>query len=313
MNILHTKYSAEEFASKNGMEEDVFLEKVQSWKSILMEVRNERVRPGLDDKVLTSWNGLLLSGLCKAYQVFAEEEHLSLALGLADFTEGSMRDGERLFHSYQKGQAHLQGYLEDYACVAQGYLSLYQISFEERWLQRSRELCQYAIDHFYDAKEGMFFFTDNTGEALIARKKEVFDSVIPSSNAIMLYNLHYLAVLLDWREAKELAHAMLLQVLPMIQTEPQYLTYWASMVLEASEPAIECCIVGEKSRELTNQISRSLFSPNAIFAGTSSSSALPLLQNREAINGEDTIYVCRERSCQLPVHTVEEALQQVRQ
>lgn len=311
VNILDAVDSVESFSKKEGLSPELMGQKLSKWHSNLLNARTARIRPGLDDKVLTSWNGLLISGLCRAYQAFGEERFLLVATELATFIERELGEEGILLHSYQRGEAHLQGYLEDYATVIQGYIALYQSCFDEAWLTRAKNYAIYVIEHFYDQEEGLFFFTDDTGEALIARKKEIFDSVIPSSNAIMAHNLHWLGHLLDWEKGTALSKKMLAQLRPMLQTEPQYLTYWSSLQIDAANPPVELCIVGGEAQIVAQQIFASKYQPNMVIAGTNAYSDLPLLKNRQVIDGQTTIYVCRNKSCQLPVHTIEEALAQI--
>ena len=163
----------------------------------LMAKRAERIRPGLDDKILCSWNGLMLNGLVDAYRTFGEEKFLNLALKNARFVKDNFLKNDFLSHSYKNGHTKIQGFLEDYASVIDAYTNLYQATFEENWLHLAEKLTLYVCQNFYDEKEQLFYFTDKSAEELIARKKEIFDNVIPSSNSMMARNLYTLGFLLD--------------------------------------------------------------------------------------------------------------------
>jgi hypothetical protein len=200
--------------------------------------------------------------------------------------------------------------LEDYAAVIQGFIAFYQISFEEKWLMLAKKLTEYCLQHFFDYEEEMFFFTDDTGENLIARKKEIFDNVIPASNSIMAQNLYLLGTLLDVSSYKEIAQKMLARVSSMVEVEVHYLSNWTCLYADMLKETVEIVIVGEKAKEFSYEIQKHS-NPNKVVLATQHKSNLPLFLNRTAIGGKTTIYVCRNKTCQLPVFSVEEALKMV--
>ncbi|UOG73862.1 thioredoxin domain-containing protein [Hymenobacter tibetensis] len=309
-NILHRRASDEDFAAAHALELDVVATLVRSWKQKLLAARNERVRPGLDDKILTGWNALMLQSLLDAYRAFAEPEFLALALWNAQFIQEKLRNGAGLYRNYKNGCASISGFLEDYALVIQAYCSLYEATFDESWLQEAAGLMEYVLMHFFDPEEEQFFYTDDTGEKLIARKKELFDNVIPASNSVMAHNLHRLGLHLEVSRYTDLATAMLRRVQNLVVQEPQHLTNWASLYAKKLKPTAELAIVGPGATHLRQELSRQ-YLPNTVLAGTTTTSTLPLLQGREARNGQTTIYVCYNHTCQQPVHTVTEALTQM--
>lgn len=271
--------------------------------------RAQRVRPGLDDKVLTGWNALMLSGLVAAYRAFGEAEFLALALRNAEFVQAHLRQGPRLYRTWKNGRATISGFLEDYALVIEAYVSLYEATFTESWLREAEALTAYVLDHFFDPAEQQFFYTDASAEPLIARKKELFDNVIPASNSVMAHNLLRLGRHLDNPDYQTLAAAMLSQVQALAAQEPQHLTTWASLYVALLRPGAEVAIAGPQAEALRRQLSRH-FLPSEVLAGTATASELPLLQGRTS-SGPTTIYVCRHHTCQLPVHSVAEALAQL--
>jgi uncharacterized protein YyaL (SSP411 family) len=196
-NILYRDTTEEAFAQARGIDTEVFRKANRLLQAHLLSIREERTRPGLDDKILCSWNALMLKGLIDAYKVFGEQTFLDMALQNALFLKNCMRNGSQLYHSYKNGKATITGYLEDYAFVIDAYIALYEASFEEDWLHEANKLSKYVVDNFYDEAEKLFYFTDANAERLIARKKEIFDNVIPASNSAMAKNLHKLGLLLD--------------------------------------------------------------------------------------------------------------------
>lgn len=309
-NILHRRAPAADFAAAHELDPAVLIKLVQGWKQKIMAARAQRTRPGLDDKILTSWNALMLSGLLTAYQAFGDPQFLELARQNANFIQGHLRQGERLYRNYKDGRATIDGFLEDYALVIQAYTQLYEATFEESWLREARQLLDYTLAHFFDPAEKQFFYTDDAGEVLIARKKELFDNVIPGSNSVMAHNLHRLGLHLENNQYSELAARMLRQVQELVVKEPQHLTNWAALYAALLRPAAEVAIVGPAAQVLRQELQRH-FLPNAAVAGTATTSDLPLLQQRPAPSGQTTIYVCFSRTCQQPVHTVAEALAQI--
>ena len=276
----------------------------------LMVKRAERIRPGLDDKILCSWNGLMLNGLVDAYRTFGEEKFLSLALKNAHFIKDNFLENDTLSHSYKNGQTKIQGFLEDYASVIEAYINLYQATFEENWLHLAEKLTLYVCQNFYDEKEQLFYFTDKNAEELIARKKEIFDNVIPSSNSMMARNLYTLGVLLDREDFKDLSVLMLSKMKNLLLSNVDYLTNWACLATQMVSPTAEIAIVGKDANAFRKEMD-SKFYPNKVISGTLAESDLPLLENRTSKDGETQIFVCYNKTCQLPVKSVEEAWRQL--
>ncbi|MCC9138305.1 thioredoxin domain-containing protein [Pontibacter silvestris] len=310
-NILHRRISNEKFAQENQLELEVLEEMVKGWKDKLMAVRANRIRPGTDDKILCSWNALMLKGLADAYYAFENKHFLELAVDSANFILDNMTHGEKLFHNYKEGKATIDGFLDDYALLIRALTRLYEITFDEQWLQRAKALTDYTLEHFFDEKENMFFFTDNSSEKLIARKKEVMDNVIPSSNSVMASNLHFLGLYFNEERYQQLSDEMLSRMTDLIIKEPSFLSNWASLYFHKLTPTAEVAIVGEEAAETRAEVS-AFYLPNILFAGTTGKSNLPLLQDRTAINNKTTIYVCYNKTCQLPVQTAAEALKQLK-
>ncbi|MBD2755104.1 thioredoxin domain-containing protein [Spirosoma validum] len=312
-NILHRTERDEDFAERMGWSLDELNVRLDATHIQLLQVRNARIRPGLDDKILCSWNGLMLKGLATAYRVFNEPEFLTLALRLAYFLLKKMRDSRngRLWHTYKNGRARQAGFLEDYAAVIDGLLALYQATFTENWLTEADQLMQYVLTNFSDtgaAETGpdpMFFFTDKNGEELIARRKELFDNVIPSSNSMMAENLYVLSLLLERPDYADRADQMLGRIQPLVQQNADYLTNWATQFALRARPTAEIAVIGPEAEQFRAELDAEFY-PNKVLCGTLEKSDLPLLQQRGPIDGKTAIYVCYNRACQLPVTSVAE-------
>jgi uncharacterized protein YyaL (SSP411 family) len=251
----------------------------------------------------------MLSGLVSAYRAFGKAELLELALRNAEFLAQNLRDGPRLYRTWKNGRATISGFLEDYALVIEAYVSLYEATFTESWLHEAEILTEYVLGNFFDPAEQQFFYTDASAEPLIARKKELFDNVIPASNSVMAHNLLRLGRHLEREQYQALAAVMLSQVQSLVVKEPQHLANWASLYMALLRPGAEVAVSGPLAEQFRHELSQH-FLPNDILAGTLQASSLPLLEGRAATT-ETTIYVCHNRACQLPVRSVPEALAQL--
>lgn len=311
-NILYRRESDEDFAGRHGLPLEEFRNRVRQWKQTLLEARDERVRPGLDDKILTSWNGLMLKGCADAYRAFHRPEFLDMAVRCGEFLETVMlRPDGRLLHTCRDSHASIPGYLEDYAQVIQGFRHLYEISFDGKWLAHAEALMGYTLENFFDPGEGLFFFTDAHSEPLIARKKELTDNVIPASNSVMAGNLLFMGRHYAREDYRQKARAMLARMSDLLFRHPGFLGNWASLLACLVAPGPEVAIVGEQCRQYREQLEQE-FHPGLVFAGTDTGSDLPLLRGRQPEEGRTTVYVCRDGACRLPVHSVEEARREIR-
>jgi len=307
-NILHRRQTDADFAAAHQLSPEAVPALVENWKHHIMLARVGRIRPALDDKILTGWNALMLQGLCDAYRAFNEPEFLVMAERNARFINRTLRSGYQLYRTAKDGKASISGFLEDYALVIQAFVSLYEVSFDASYLHEARALTDYVLTYFFDSDEQQFFFTDAGDEPLIARKKELFDNVIPSSNSVMAHNLHRLGRHFENKEYTDLAVAMLAKVRPLVVKEPQHLSNWASLYAAMLRPGAEIAIVGPDADERRAEISQR-FLHDAVLAGTETGSDLPLLRlHHLPTDNRTAILVCRHHACLAPVYTVAEAL-----
>jgi uncharacterized protein len=301
-NILFRQASATEEARP---------ERLHEWKSKLLAARSKRIPPGLDDKVLTGWNSMTIVGLTDAYKAFGDERFLTRARDAISFIEKYLADENKIYRSYKFRHSATEGFLEDYAFLIQAYASLYQVTFNEIFLDRASHWCNYVIQNFYDADDGYFHFSSASAERLIARKKEIFDNVIPAGNSVMARNLLTLGTLLDKPEWKEQSERMVQSLQHTIVSEPVYMANWGMALMEIVNEFSEVVIVGEKTGEFRKEIHRH-FLPFIVTAGASSGSSLPLLEGRTPVAGQAWIYVCKNKVCRLPVEDPNSALQQLK-
>lgn len=307
-NILHRRVDDESFAKVKSLKPEELNFLVQSMNEKLLEKRSERIRPGLDDKILTGWNALMSKGLLDAFKSFGDRSFFDLAINNVNYILSTLVNGNLLYHSAGK---QIKGFMDDYALVIDLLIEIYQVTFDETYIEKARELTEYCFDEFYDDEQKFFYYTSRSSERLIADKKEIHDNVIPASNSVMAVNLLKLGTILEDEKYTETTSYMIEKLSSLIEREPRFMTNWAvALHLMLKEP-YEVVIVGEKASEMRSELSK-LSLPTHIFMGTESNSDLPLLKGRTALNGQTTIYVCKNRTCQLPVHTVEEVLAQMK-
>ncbi|MEO1049493.1 MAG: thioredoxin domain-containing protein [Bacteroidota bacterium] len=316
-NILHKKVSDDEFAKANNIELADLKKLINNTKEVLLKERNKRVKPGLDDKILAGWNALMIKGLCDAYEAFDDRKLLEMALKNANFIDEKLTQGDKLYRTYKysndkqtKGGAKIEAYLEDYALVIDAYVALYEATFDEKWVNKAKAFTDYTLEHFYDTEEGVFYFTGNSSEQLIARKKEIFDNVIPASNSVMAVNLNRLGLIFDLEDYRSKSADMMSKVSDFVKSDPGFMSNWAILYSYLSSPTAEIAIIGEDYEKIKQEINQK-YNPNKILLGAKESSDLPLLEEKYAIGDKTTIYVCYNKTCKLPVHDVNEAFKQL--
>ena len=310
-NILLRKVADNELAKKHKLTVDQLQAKITSNKKMLLKVRSKRVKPRLDDKILTSWNALMIKGYIDAYRAFGEEKYKEIALKNADFlVENLLQKDDELKRNYKNNKASIHGLLDDYAFTISAFIAVYQATFDEKWLYKAKELNDYTITHFFDGKSGMFFYTHNEYSNLIARKMEVADNVIPASNSEMAKNLFLLGLYFDEDTYTQKARQMLLNVQKEMHENIRYYSNWGSLELLFINPPYEIAIVGDNFLKIRKSFD-STYLPNSIFLGGKNEGTLALLKNKLSPN-ETIIYVCKNKSCKLPVRETSKALEMIK-
>jgi len=297
---------------KRGHESELQVapENLEELKKKMLAVRSKRIRPGLDDKILTGWNAMTIQGLTDAYKACGDEQFLLLALDNISFMENFLMADGKVYRAFKTKHSETEAFLEDYAYLIQAYTSLYQVTFNENWLNKAENWCHYVMEHFYDKEEGFFHFSSLSAEQLIAKKKEIFDNVIPASNSVMAHNLHTLGILLDKEEWKDHSVKMTSLIAGLIESEPGYMSNWGILLFEIIHGMSELVISGEDALTFRHELHQH-FLPFAVTAGTSDKSELALLAGRDAKANQTLIYVCQNKTCKLPVNNPSDALTQL--
>jgi uncharacterized protein YyaL (SSP411 family) len=305
--VLIRKKSDQEIIAEFSISQEELNQKKKNWKQLLLAYRNNRAKPRLDDKSLTSWNALMIKGYVDAYKAFQVPEYLNAAQTNAQFLiDHQLQENGALNHSYKDGKSTINGYLEDYAAAIDAFIALYEVTLNEFWINKANELAAYTFENFFDAEKNMFYFTSKEDEKLVARNFEYRDNVIPASNSMMAKNLLILSHHFDNKKYLSTASKMLHNVQPEIESYPSGFSNWLDLMANFQDNFYEVVVVGkDASKKIAELNARYL--PNILIAGSTSGSKKPLL-NYRYINGETLIYVCVNNSCKLPVSDISEAL-----
>ncbi len=327
-NILNLPKTLEQCAKILNRDATELAAELAEDRKRLFEVREKRVRPGRDDKVIVAWNGLMIDAMARAGAALGEPEYVSTADGVASFICSRMRrDDGRLLHTCRHGHAKLYAYLDDYASLANALVTLYEASFNERWIDEAVRLMDIVLKEFADPAVGGFFYTAVDHEPLIARTKEVTDSSTPSGNALAATALLRLGRLLGRTDYLDAAERTLATALPLLQRAP---TAAGQMLLALDRylgPAHELVLVGELARDDMKKAVAAIqgrYMPRTVLAVRDSASTDPaaarsqhldeMFAGKESPDGRPVLYICQNFACQAPavgLAAIEAALDQL--
>ncbi len=318
-SIPHLQKPLNQWAKELNMSLETLQAKLENSRQKLFEVREKRVHPLKDDKILTDWNGLMIAALSKGARAFDEPAYTNAARKATDFILNTMRDKQgRLMHRYREGEVAINGFLDDYAFMIWGLIELYETTFKTRYLQAALELTERVLTHFPDKQNGGFFFTPDDGEQLLVRKKEVYDGAIPSGNSVMMYNLVRLARMTGRSELEEQAAGVGKAFSETINRYPAGYTVLLMGVDFAIGPTYEIVITGDPARQDTREMVQAIYSrfiPNKVLLLKPEQPQQPgitqladFTQSLSTIDGKATAYVCRNFACELPTTDVEKML-----
>ncbi|PYS25154.1 MAG: thioredoxin domain-containing protein [Acidobacteria bacterium] len=313
-NILHVNDSIENVAAKNKLSVEEARAKLANAKRKLFELREQRVKPGRDEKVLTAWNGLMLTSFAEGSAIFDRSDYANVARANARFLLSNLQRNGLLLRTYKDGEAKLNGYLEDYACLIDGLISLYEATGEIEWIENATSLSEKMIEQFWDDEAGGFFFTGNSHEQLIVRSKEWLDNATPSGNSIATLSLLRLSLLTGNDDFHRRATTVLQLMANGIRRYPSaFGLALTALDFYVSSP-LEIAVVADARDERFNELRRTLWStylPNRVVALCTAdfdraALRIPLLANRNTLNTQPTAFVCENYKCQVPAHNAEE-------
>jgi uncharacterized protein YyaL (SSP411 family) len=304
--VLIQNQELETIAKSNNLEHSELQKKKEYWEKLLFIEREKRSKPRLDDKSLTSWNAIMLKGYIDAYKALGDENYLEIAIKNAHFIIDKLWMPEgNLLHNYKNGTANINGYLEDYCFVIDAFISLYEVTIDEKWLQHSKQLTDYCFNNFYDESAQFFSFTSKNDDPLIAKHFETEDNVIQASNSVMANNLFQLSIYFQNQYYEAIGMKMLKKIIPNIDYPSAY-SNWLNVFMNYSEQQKELGICGENALVYLSKINRK-YHPNLLLAGANKNSELPFLNNR-FIENEMLFYVCQNQTCQLPTSNFKDVI-----
>jgi uncharacterized protein len=307
--ILLRNEDEKTIAFQHQLTVEALQQKIERCNTLLLAQRNKRIKPGLDNKIITSWNALLIKALAEAYLIFEEEAFKTLALNNAIYLLKNhyLTSGEVL--RIKNDKTSIAGFLDDYAFLIDAFINLYLITIDELYLTKAKEMADYTLANFYDEKQNTFFYTDASKEKLIVRKAEWSDNVIPASSSQMAINLNTLGIYFENQTYLNTSKSLLIAVAnEMVQYGAGY-SNWAILYLQHIKPQHQVVIVGKSVNEYFKTIYKTS-PPNVIFALSNQNSNLPLLKNR-FIKDKTTVYVCQNNTCMLPTEFVDVAIKQL--
>jgi len=317
-NILFRSGDDQSTAKKVEMDVAEMASVLSDCRSVLLKERQRRIPPGLDDKLLCSWNALLISNLAQAARRFSDRQMEKEAVRELNFLLANFVVEERLMRSFKDGVARIDAFLDDHVFLVDALLSVYECTFDRRWAWLAQDWMEKTLVHFYDGESGMFWYTQSNQQGLIARKQEVFDNVIPASSSVAARLLLRLSLLFDRVDFERIATEMLAAVSEQMRSHPPSFSNWSLALLESVHGLDQIIVTGRGSKDLARQIN-GYYLPFCIVLASEDNVTLksrtgaivsvPLLEGKlSAVSGDALFYVCKGRTCQLPVHSIEQAL-----
>jgi uncharacterized protein YyaL (SSP411 family) len=303
-NIPRVRMSMEEFARKEGMEVGELLKLLQNGREKLLAVREKRVRPLLDDKILLGWNALMNSACSKAYMATGLEEYKELAVRNMKFllSRFAGNKGQGYYHTWKK-EGKYPAFLDDYAFLINALIDLQEITGDPGWLLKAGEMTELVESVFSEEETGFFYFTQEGQEDIILRKKEIYDGAIPSGNSMMAGNLYRLSILLDRPLWKERALKMVSSLEQIITKYPTSFGVWAALLMEIFAGTLEIAVVGKNNEELTRELHEFFLPYKVLMRSDTDNQQFPLLAGKTS-SGKPLIYLCKDYACQQPVDSI---------
>ncbi len=318
-SILNLSKPAAEFSDALGIDPETLESSLAASRSVLLQVRNRRVHPGLDDKILTDWNGLMIAAMARGYRVLGEERFLESARRAAAFALGTMTVDGRLMHSHRDGRTHLLAYIDDHANLLWGLIELFEATFELEWLRRARALADRMIELFWDGDAGCFFFAGADHEELIARMKPGHDGATPSGNAVAANALLRLQALTGDDSYGQRGLDVLHAFHDQMKAAPSSFAHMIAAVDYYLRSPREIALIGDRESAEIDGALRSLweqFRPHDLIVSfdpasadaTQAAAEVPLLAGKVVIDQRPTFYLCENYACQAPTHNIDEII-----
>jgi len=309
-NILHVAVDLESFAKEKGIERKVLDQTLDDCLATLLQHRNTRVRPLLDDKMLLGWNALMNTACSKAFAATGNKHYRQLAIDNMDFVLQRFIDNQGFFHTYKNGVARYPAFLDDYAFLIQALIGLQEVTGDSAYLVRAKELTEYVIANFCDTETGFFYFTHKDQPDIIVRKKEVYDGAIPSGNATMSGNLQYLSFVFDYNPWREHAGDLLASMSSVMLRHPTSFGVWANQFMERATGIREIVVTGENFEAVHFDILHNFMPARILQFSAYPVEDFPLLAGKEFTHPH-LVYLCENYVCRPPVTNLSGLIQQL--
>ena len=305
-SILWRRKTSEDFSREKNISPEELQRIVEKGKKLLLEKRNERIRPQTDDKILLGWNALMNSALSKAFSATGNENYRQLAIDNMQFLLRSFsKNGNGEFcHSWKNNMGKQPAFLDDYAFLIQALIQLQEITGNTDFLQEAKKMTDFVLENFEEPATDFFFYTNKNQQDVVVRKKEVYDGAQPSGNAVMADNLYRLGLYFDKPDWREKASNMISSLGNAIVRYPTSFGVWACLLLEITTGTNEIAVVANKPQPVLSQILKEYIPHKVLMSAEGASNVFPLLSGRVKF-GEVNVYLCRNYSCENPVSTVE--------
>jgi hypothetical protein len=322
-SVLHLTNTAAAFAKQDKTTEEQFWQRLDSLRSRLLEQREKRVKPGRDEKVLLSWNALMISAFVDGYRALHDRAYLAVAHRAADFILNEMYKNGRLLRTFGRGQAKLNAYLDDYAYFVQALLDLAAVDFDPKWLEHAMQLTETTLEIFSDPTDGSLFYTSTEHEQLIARTKSFYDTSTPAPTAVATLNLLRLSTIFNRADFRQRAEKILLLYAPFFERVPDQFAFFLCALDYYLTPTTEVAFVADPEEDGWEDILLSIhdgYMPNAAIVLKDASAdpapiqlQSPLLKDRDLVDGLPAVYVCSQYTCERPLTSLDEIQQRMSQ
>ncbi|MDD3754681.1 MAG: thioredoxin domain-containing protein, partial [Methanobacterium sp.] len=314
-NVLYRTNNWEDLSSQLEITSEELWWKMESAREKLFTARQERIHPHKDDKILTDWNGLTIAALAIAGRVYKRKDYIMAASNTLNFILSNLKINDQLMHRWRQKDAAVNANLDDYAYLIWGLLEMYQTTFQAEYLKIAIDFNQKLMDHFWDKKEGGFYFTADFVPQVLVRQKEAYDTALPSGNSVQMLNLERLYSLTGNSEYRKISRAMEKNFSGIINSSPPAFTMFLSAITHKIGPSFNIVVVGDKNLEDTSLMLKNLqeqYLPNCVLIFNSGDENLKkIIKNMEdkiMINNNITAYVCGDGTCYPPVNTLKELL-----
>ena len=309
-NILCNNLNISTVAFNFGITEDQVRTKLKECSEKLLEVRSKRIAPGLDDKVLVSWNALMITAFAKGYRVTLEKKYLDAAKNCIDFIENNLFKDEKLLRTYKNGTAKIDGYLEDYSYFVNALLDVFEIDPEPKYLKLALKLGNHLVEHFWDAENNSFFMTSDNHEKLIIRPKSNFDLSLPSGNSVSAFVMLRLYHLSQNNKFLDISTKIMENQAQMAAENPFGFGYLLNTITIFFEKPLEITVINPENSELCKTL-QSEYIPNSFLVTVQNNEQLSELSEFPFFAGKNfeektSVFVCKDFTCSLPLHTIDE-------